>query len=144
MGIGEFFRRFVMAKVYTTFEELVEHNKSVFSLVGPSEGENHLCRAVWDAREAEVHQYEETLGEKNILIEKLEKEWAKAQEEHQSLAQGLRALEEEKRDLTSRLEGEAQRAQELEEEKWHPQEGPRGIAGPSGLPGGEGIVPGVP
>ena len=94
-----------MAKIYDTFDDLVEKNKSIFALTGSSTGGgHHLGRAIWEVREAEIHQYVESLGEKNTLIEKLEGECGALQGENESLIKTNRGLEKEKKRLKGELE----------------------------------------
>lgn len=102
-----------MAKIYETFDDLVKKNKSIFALAnsGPGEG-HHLGRAIWEVREAEIHQYAESLGEKNVLIEKLEGECGSLQEENESLVKANRSLEKEKKGLEAKWEKTASTAKE--------------------------------
>ena len=64
-----------MAKIYETFRQLVDQNKSIFTLfkdVNPG-----LCQAVWDAREPQIEAlkesaaaYDKTIGQMKEAIDK--------------------------------------------------------------------------
>lgn len=73
-----------MAKIYASFEELLEQNKSVFDFI-LKKGHRELLRACWDAREGQVSEFKQqvaTLSQQinslskqvNVLDEKLDDE----------------------------------------------------------------------
>lgn len=93
------------AKIYKTFEELKQQNKSLFRFIGKEEHDN-LYRAVWEARQGEIFQLEQQ-------IEQLKSAQDNTKLNTKTLKRRLKERDQSIADLQGQLEAQEERCRYL-------------------------------